>query len=105
MKKILEVKFGSIYSNEGIIIENMAVIFSMESGLHKYGELKQLEKIYSDENLKLRKSGLEDYANSFILIKFDKYENLLTTEEICTIVNYMVMVSGNFDNNLKMLNM
>jgi len=104
-KNILRVEYGSIYTQYNTMIDNMTIIFNKDMGVHKYGEARDVEKDYEEIVLKSRKAGLDEWADNFILIKFDRYEGSLTIEEVCTFVNYMIMVSANSDKNLEMLNM
>lgn len=52
-----------------------------------------------------RKQGFGDIADNLILIEFDRYDGILSVDEICTFVNYMVMCSANGEKVLKMLSM
>lgn len=55
--------------------------------------------------LKYRQAGFENMCRDLILIQFDKDNGVLTTEDICTFVNYMSMCSANGSRIMKMLNM
>lgn len=104
MEKIFEVKYGSIYTNSGTMIDNMTVIIDKDTGLLKYGEANRgMDKIFNDMVSKYNKAGLDDIANSLILVKFDRYDGILSIEEVCTFSNYMTMCSGNADIIMKML--
>lgn len=105
--KIFRVEYGSIYRNEtGSIIETMAVIIDKSVGLLKYGDAQRgLYDYYNEMVEKYKKCGLEDIANDLIYVQFDRYEGVLTIEEICTFANYMVMCSCNGETIYNMLQM
>lgn len=105
--KIFRVEYGSIYRNQtGSIIETMAVIIDKSVGLLKYGDAQTgLYDYYNEMVGKYKKCGLEDIANDLIYVQFDRYEGILTIEEICTFANYMVMCSCNGPTIYKMLQM
>ena len=104
--KIFSVQYGSIYKNStGCIIETMAFIIDINSSVLKYGDANSGLSDYHLEMVnKYKKIGLEDMANDLIYIEFDRYEGVLTIEEICTFANYIVMCSCNGQDILKMLN-
>lgn len=87
---MLVVKFGSIYDKNGIMIDNMAVIFNKDFGLYKYGELRDIEKYYNDLSVKFKNNGLEDLMQDYSLINFDRYNSELCVNEVCVIVNFML---------------
>lgn len=105
--KIFEVQYGSIYKKDsGCIIESMAVILDKNASVLKYGSADNgLYDYYTEMVAKYRKIGLEDMANDLIYIEFDKYNDILTKEEICTFVNYMVLCSCNGQKIYQMLQM
>lgn len=106
MNKVLEVKYGTIYTNGGIGIDHIGVIIDKNSGLLKYGDsTKDLNSYFLDMVSKYRKAGLSDIADDLVYIEFDRYDGILSIEEICTFVNYMVMCSANGERIMKMLNM
>lgn len=106
MKNILEVKHGSIYKEDSIIIEELAFILDKEAGLMKWGEKENLDKYYQDMIKKYRSiPGLEEFADNQIYIDFSKYNTILTKEEICTLGNYIITVSANGRKIIEILNM
>lgn len=106
MDNILKVEYGSIYKKDGTIIEELAFIIDKEAGLIKYGEKERLYIYYQDMMKKYRSiPGLEEFADNHVYIEFDKYNSILTTEEICTFGNYVITCSVNGEKIVKMLNM
>lgn len=106
MKNILEVKHGSIYKEDSIIIEELAFILDKEAGLMKWGEKENLDKYYQDMIKKYRSiPGLEEFTDNQIYIDFSKYNTILTKEKICTLGNYIITVSANGRKIIDMLSM
>lgn len=106
MKGPLKVQYGTIYTENGIGIDNMAVILDKKAGLMKYGDSEcYLEKYYEEMIEKYKRVGLEDVAADLLLVKFDRYNGILNIEEICTLVNYMILCSANGEYLMKLLNM
>ena len=106
MERVLEVKYGTIYTSGGIGIDHIGVIIDKNSGLLKYGDTtKNLKDYFIEMVSKYRKVGLSDIADDLVYIEFDRYDGILSIEEICTFVNYMVMCSANGERIMKMLNM
>lgn len=106
MEKILNVKYGTIYTRSGMGIDNLAVILDKNSGLIKYGDSSRgMKEIFNDMVSKYKQLGLEDMANDLVLLEFDRYDGILSIDEICTFANYMIMVSANSQNIFKMLSM
>ena len=105
--KIFEVKYGSIYQNStGCIIETMAFIIDKNTSVFKYGDANTgLSDYYFEMITKYKKIGLDDMANDLVYIEFDRYEGVLTIEEICIFANYIVMCSCNGQDIIKMLSM
>lgn len=104
---VFTIENGSIYENKtGKIIETMSAVIDKNVSLLKYGDAKNGLYDYYIKMIKdYRKGGLEDIANDLVYIEFNKYEEILTIEEICTFANYMVMCSCNGQNIYKMLQM
>lgn len=104
---IFRVEYGSIYKNDAdCIIENMAFIISRDSSVLKYGDKNTgLYDYYLDISSKYKECGLEDMANNLFYIEFDRYDGVLTVEEICTFANYIVMCSCNGETIYNMLKM
>lgn len=107
MEKILEVQYGTIYDKKMTFgIDNMAVIIDKQAGLMKYGDVdKDMDKYYTEMISKYKKAGFDDMCDNLVYIKFDRYDGILTIEEICTFVNYMLMVSANGNKIMNMLSM
>lgn len=106
MPNILEVKYGSIYANGTRIIEELAFVLDKECGLAKWGENTELKKYYQDMIQKYKSiPGLEEFADNYIYVSFDKYDTSLTSDEICTIGNYIINCSCNGNKIINMLNM
>ncbi len=93
--KPLKVINGNIYTQDGIEIDNMAVIFSKYAGIMRYGDTAELRKYYNDVKESYISAGLYDMLEGLIFVEFDKNKTIITTEEICVLVNYMVMCSCN----------
>lgn len=106
MGNVLEVKYGSLYKNNSIIIEELAFILDKKAGLVKWGEKEIVYKCYQDIIKKYNSiPGLEEFADNHIYIEFGKYNTILTKEEICTLGNYIITVSANSNKVIEMLNM
>ena len=104
--KVFKVKYGSIYNNNGIMINNMGVIVDKDAGLIKYGDVnKGIKECYTNMVDKYLKCGFEDMANDLVYIEFNRYDSILSIEEICTLCNYMVMCSGTGSRLYKLLSM
>lgn len=104
--KVFKVKYGGIYNNNGIMIDNMGVIVDKNAGLIKYGDVRKgMKECYINMVEKYLKCGFEDVANDLVYIEFDRYDGILSIEEICTLCNYMVMCSGTGSRLYKLLSM
>lgn len=104
---IFEVKYGSIYKREtGCIIETMAFIINKDSSVLKYGDAQNgLYEYYIDIVKKYKECGLHDMADNLFYVQFDRYDGVLTIEEICVFANYIVMCSCNGRTIYNMLQM
>lgn len=92
----LEVKFGTIFNGKtGIAIDNMAIIVDSDAGMMKYGEYETIEKYYQTLVEKFSQAGHQEYVKGLILISFNRYEGILTIDEICTLINYILLSSAN----------
>ena len=106
MDKVLEVKYGSIYRKDGSFIDNLAVVIDKEGGLMKWGERDNIKDYYNNAMEKYRAiPGLEEFANNQVYLEFDRYEGILSIEEICTFANYMIMCSANGSRIINILTM
>lgn len=105
MNKIFKVKYGSIYKDD-IMYDNIGVIIDKKCGLLKYGDSnKGIKEHYENMINKYRKADLSDIADDIILLEFDRYNGILSIEEISVFLNYMVMCSANGESIIKMTNM
>ena len=98
---------GSIYKNNtGCIIEKIAFVVSRDSSVIKYGNAgSSLYEYYLNTVATYKSCGLEDMADNMFYVEFDKYESVLTVEEICTFANYIVMCACNGEDVYNMLKM
>ena len=104
--KVFKVKNGSIYNNNGIMIDNMGVIVDKDGGLIKYGDVsKGIKECYTNMVDKYLKCGFDDMANDLVYIEFNRYDGILSIEEICTLCNYMIMCSAVGSKLYKLLTM
>ncbi len=103
--KPLSVYDGTIYTQDGIGIDNMAVVFSKFAGLVKYGDIELIRNYYSEVTKTYREAGYNDMAEDLGIIEFDRLSGVLDVDEICIFVNYMIMCSANADKIMKMLSM
>ena len=105
MRNILEVKNGVIYNNIlGDEIHSMGIVVDKRVGLLKYGE-KDKVKLYFDNMMNsYHHVGLIELVKDIIFVSFDKYKNLLINE-VCTLVNYLYMVSANEKRTMELLTM
>lgn len=95
-KNPLRVEFGTIYTQSGRGIDQIAVILDTDYGsVMKYGDAEKVQSYYGEMIEKYRKTGFEEEAENYMLITFDRYDGVLSIEEICTLVNYMIQVSAN----------
>lgn len=89
---MLKVLYGSITNErEEFLIDNICIIVDTDTGsIVKYGDrdssdiIQYYEKMYN----KYLEVGLEEAAEALKLISFDRYNGVLSIDEICTIVNY-----------------
>lgn len=106
MDKIFEVKYGTMYNKNGIGIDNLAVILDKTSGVFRYGDVSTgMKTLFNDMVDNYIKAGFKDMAQNLIYLEFDRYDGILSIEEICTFANYIIMVSANSETIIKMLNM
>lgn len=89
---MLRVEYGSICGEYlSGFIDNMCIIVDKDTGsIMKYGdaETSDIKQYYQNMIEKYQKAGFDDMANCLMLIEFDRYDGILSIEEICTIVNY-----------------
>lgn len=91
----LRVVNNKIIDEQDNEIENIGAIIDVEGGLIKYGDtVRWLENYYQElmGAVAMRRDiiNMED----IILVKLHESEEL-TVEEICTLVNYMILCSAN----------
>lgn len=97
-----KVMHGSIYGFNGCMIENPAVVFSMNDNdfvIYKYGPRDKLQTYYDNAVQKYLNNGFEDMAKELQILSFsvqtgfidyDKTTNAkFTVDEICTFINWM----------------
>lgn len=98
---------NKIENAEGIIIEHLGIVYDIQAGgCLKHGDLSKgfLEDYHKIVIEEFSKAGLQDVAESIVLLKLDNYKDL-TLEEICTLSNYIIEVSaipGILENYLKL---
>lgn len=98
---------NKIENAEGIIIEHLGIVYDIQAGgCLKHGDLSKgfLEDYHKTVIEEFSKAGLQDVAESIVLLKLDNYKDL-TLEEICTLSNYIIEVSaipGILENYLKL---
>lgn len=108
MRNPLRVEFGSIYHESGMMYDNIGVIIDKQSGLYKWDSLTgphNIKDYYNEIQTKYRQAGLSDIADNLLLVEFDRYEGILSMEEVCTFLNYMIQCSANGQAIMKILAM
>lgn len=108
MKNPLRVEFGSIYTESGFMIDQMGVVIDKDGGLMKYGSLvgeRNIRDYYKDTVNRYKACGYSDIADNLVLVEFDRYEGVLSMDEVCTFCNYMIQCSANGSKIMKMLHM
>lgn len=105
MSNVFEIKNGKIYMNASkVFYEDMGVVLDKNTGLVKYGGFSQgLEDWYNIAVQKYSKFNMSYIVDDMFLFRFENYKNLLTIEEVCTLLNYIFMVSANGDRIFNML--
>lgn len=108
MKKALEVKFGSMYTTSGKLqmIDDIGLILNKDAGFSKYGSLngeRNIRDYYNNKVKEYRESGLSDIADNLVLIEFDRYDGVLSIEEICTLCNYIIGSCLDYETIMKVL--
>lgn len=101
----LRVEYGSIYTKDGRMIETMTLLLSKQDGLLKYGNKEAIEKVYKDRIDAYTTLNLTDDIEDLFLLEFDRLEGVLTAEEICTLVNYMILTSANGTNIMELIHL
>lgn len=106
MDNIFNVVDGKIYNNLGVEIDNITIIIDKNTGLLKHGtSKKEMNDIYKDMVSKYRRLKFENIADALMLVDFDMYNDILSKEEICIFLNFMLMCSANGDTVMEMLYM
>lgn len=103
MKKVFQARYGSMYRENGSFIDNIAFIFNKDTGLCKWGEPESIKNHYETMKNNYNKAGLFDMTDDLVYIEFDKYEGILSLEDICTLSNYIIYASAKLDLILKLL--
>lgn len=106
--KALVVEYGSIYTkSRDLMIDNLVIIYDKQLGcMLKYGDADRsnIKKYYYDMIKKWQDIGMAEDAENIVMVEFDRYEGVLTIEEICTLANYLIMVSALGEKFHKLLN-
>ena len=101
----LKVEYGSLYTSSGSILEKPAIIYDIDDGLMKYGEAEKLQRHYDDTIKRYSDNGYYDMVDCLKYAEFDRYDGILDIEEICTLLNYMILCSANGERIHNILNM
>jgi len=96
---------GSLYNHRGCIIEQPSFIYDLNGGVMKYGEAEQLKEYYDDTVKKYSEKGFYDIIEDLQYVELDKYNGILSVEEICTLLNYFTLCSANGERIHNILNM
>ena len=102
-KKVFQARYGSMYKESGRFIDNIAFIFSKDTGVCKWGEPDSIKEQYKTMKDNYNKARLFDMADNLVYIEFDKYKSILSLEDICTLSNYIIYASAKLDLILKLL--
>ncbi len=106
--RVLEVEYGSIYTkSRDVMIDNLVIIYDKQMGcVLKYGDADRsnIKKYYEHMVKKWRDIGMEEDAENIVMVEFDRYDGILSIEEICTLANYLIMVSALGDKFHRLLN-
>lgn len=96
---MFKVMYGSIFNkDETYMIDHLAIILNKDTGTIRYGD-KYMHKMadkYKADCTKLREVGLSAMADDLIYFEFDRYEGVLSIEEVCIILNQLVYFSNSY---------
>lgn len=88
--------FDGLLHNNGAYVQayEMALLIDMDGGmLLKAGEKSMVTSHATKVLYAYHSSGMDDYCKDFRVIEFSNYE-ILTPDDICTIVNYLFNSPG-----------
>lgn len=101
----LVTKYGSLYSSNGCMIENPAIIINVPEKdddivtLLKYGSADSIRKKYMDMCNSYKNNGFQEFMDNLkimefnTLTSFNEYDKItganFTTDEICTLINWL----------------
>ena len=94
-KGCLTVKYGSIYpqKNTSFMIDNMAMVIDIDSGcVLSYGDINtsDIKKYYDNMYKKYQSMGIPEMCDDIVLVTFDRYNDFLDIDEICSLSNYFL---------------
>lgn len=98
-------KYGSLYSLNGCMIENPAIIINVPEEdddivtLLKYGSSDNIRKKYTDMCNSYKNNGFQEFMDDLKIMEFNtltsfsEYDKItganFTTDEICTLINWL----------------
>lgn len=94
-RRTLKLMYGSMYRENGSFIDNIAFVIDKNGGMLKWGEKEQVKKYFDESVKKYKISGLQFMIDDLLYIELDRYEGILSIDEICTLSNYIIDCSGN----------
>ena len=96
---------GRLYNHSGNIIERPSFIYDLNGGVMKHGEAEQIKEYYDTTVKKYSENGFYDIIEDLYYVELDKYNRILSVEEICTLLNYFTLCSANGERVHNILNM
>lgn len=101
----LVTEYGSLYSSNGCMIENPAIIINVPEEdddivtLLKYGSSDNIRKKYTDMCNAYKNNGFQEFMDNLKIMEFNtltsfsEYDKItganFTTDEICTLINWL----------------
>lgn len=101
----LVTEYGSLYSSNGCMIENPAIIINVPEEddnivtLLKYGSFDNIRKKYTDMCNTYKNNGFQEFMDNLKIMEFNtltsfsEYDKItganFTTDEICTLINWL----------------
>lgn len=86
--------FGSIMekNNEGCMIDNMSIIISKNTGsVVSYGDTDRSDIVdYYQKYIEKIRTVMPEDVDNYVLLSFDRYNNILNIDEICSLTNYFL---------------
>lgn len=106
MNNVCKVENGKLYMSKlNVVYDDIAVVLDKKGGLIKYGEYsKGLAEWYNVAIQEYSILKMQDMIDSMFLFRYKDYKDILTIDEVCVLLNYMIMVSGNGDRIVTALN-